>query len=123
MPRAFEYFLSPWTREFDVKVHPGGGEFHFACVGWGILAGNVKLKICFGGCLSNAHGSIWQLNPVLWRGGGGIWVQFWPMGPEWDVLTGTDQIIYDQVVFHSGCECTKFHSSTPLASLPKKRRA
>ena len=35
-PRAFECFLCPGRREFDLKGHPGGGEFDFAWVGWGI---------------------------------------------------------------------------------------
>ena len=35
-PRAFECFLCPGSREFDLKGHPGGGEFDFAWVGWGI---------------------------------------------------------------------------------------
>ena len=35
-PRAFECLLCPGSREFDLKGHPGGGEFDFAWVGWGI---------------------------------------------------------------------------------------
>ena len=34
-PRAFECLLCPGSREFDLKGHPGGGEFDFAWVGWG----------------------------------------------------------------------------------------
>ena len=29
-PRAFECLLCPGSREFDLKGHPGGGEFDFA---------------------------------------------------------------------------------------------
>ena len=32
-PRAFECFLCPGSREFDLKGHPGGGEFDFAWAG------------------------------------------------------------------------------------------
>ena len=35
-PRAFECFLCPGSRKFDLKGHPGGGEFDFAWMGWGI---------------------------------------------------------------------------------------
>ena len=35
-PRAFECFLCPGSREFDLKGHPGSWEFDFALVGWGI---------------------------------------------------------------------------------------
>ena len=35
-PWAFECFLCPGIREFDLKGHPGGGEFDFAWVVWGI---------------------------------------------------------------------------------------
>ena len=35
-PRAFECLPCPGSREFDLKGHPGGGEFDFAWVGWGI---------------------------------------------------------------------------------------
>ena len=36
MPQAFELFLCPGSWEFDQKGHPGGGEFDFAWLGWGI---------------------------------------------------------------------------------------
>ena len=35
-PFDHECFPCPGSREFDLKGHPGGGEFDFACVGWGI---------------------------------------------------------------------------------------
>ena len=46
-PRAFECFLCPGSREFDLKGHPGGGEFDFAWVGWGIWTESVNFKISF----------------------------------------------------------------------------
>ena len=46
--RAFEHFLSPWSREFDVKGHPGGGEFEPEV---------LSSKYLFGLRLPNARGS------------------------------------------------------------------
>ena len=47
MPRAFKHFLCPGSREFDLKVHSGSGEFDFAWVGWGIWTGSVKFNTFF----------------------------------------------------------------------------
>ena len=60
IPQAFERFLCPGSREFDVKGHPGGGEFDFSWVGWGNL--NQKCEFWAGAyqthMVVSEHGAI-----------------------------------------------------------------
>ena len=57
-PRAFECLLCQGSREFDLKGHPGGGEFDFAWVGWGIGTERVNFKICFLAGACQTHGVV-----------------------------------------------------------------
>ena len=47
-PEHFECFLCPGSREFDLKGHPGGGEFDFCLGGVGKFeTESVNFKISF----------------------------------------------------------------------------